>query len=116
MKTTYKITGKILTILFGFGMLFHLNMYANGIDKMEATSSSNLVAIEMENEIIVEDWMIDLNLWSDGQVEKDVAEEELSIEDWMTDASLKHWVSSESNNVNESEIVVENWMTDLEQW
>jgi hypothetical protein len=116
MKATYTMTGKILVIFISLGMLLHLNSYANGNDKSEAINTSYENAIEIDNEVEVEEWMMNLDLWTGNPSDVDVVEEEMNIEGWMINAGENHWDISSSEEINEPEIEVENWMTDLSKW
>jgi hypothetical protein len=58
----------------------------------ESSSEGSLYLEEaLEEEIMIEDWMLNANdeFWTSAKKENDVEEEELTVEDWMID--LDYW-------------------------
>ncbi len=107
----------MVAIILYLGMLVQANVFAGENKAPEMNSSVHAISVEMENELQVEGWMVDLGSWCGANVLNKSVEDELSVEDWMIHANEKYWeVSTSVKSSYEPEFGVEDWMTDLSQW
>ena len=114
MKTLYKtLVNTLLTL--------SLTLCLSIISTVLASESP--VAFPMneeviEDNIVVENWMTDLNNWNVIEATDDFSSEfeaDFTVENWMLNADKTNWTLCE-NVEEESEMKVENWMSDLAKW
>lgn len=133
MKTTIKQFATLTVLSF---LLLTVNANAHGravkhtcFDESEATlqlvswmtkeiiwevNSADITefAEEAESEQIVENWMIDTEIWNFNSVFPEETEAGLTIENWMTDYNVWNVETTE----NETGLSVEPWMISLKKW
>ncbi len=117
MKSRYTYqqhNSRLITI--AFALLFSLSVFGSETEGPKSSKAGS-ADIEMETDVQVEDWMLNLDTWEISNNEYIAVEQELKIEDWMlsADAFTTEKVSLETEET-ESDMVIENWMTDLNQW
>ncbi|MDA3880653.1 MAG: hypothetical protein PF436_09725 [Prolixibacteraceae bacterium] len=75
----------IVTIAFLFASLI-----ASTINRASNAEMVNIAPVEMEEELMIEEWMLDEELWGveeNAEVSNEETESPLEIESWMYDAN-----------------------------
>jgi len=128
MKTIKLYTPVILQAIFlliGF-------ILVNSLSARDAEPASafytNINAVDNENELEVEDWMLSPTEWNSTEenlynnnlsclVTSVDLEDEIQLEPWMLNPNDVFWTQNiELAFSNEDEILLENWMTDAKLW
>jgi hypothetical protein len=118
MKTTLLT----LAVSITFSISFNREANANNNSKLSTPTrgASSIIEIEpiIENNLIIEDWMIDDQHWITTNTKlnnNELMEEEIEIEDWMSDDNFFKF-NSMHFTFNEEPLQIEKWMSDNSYW
>ena len=79
-------------IIILFALLISVNVGKSFVDKKSTGYINKINKIEVENPLLLENWMLNDSIWNGYYVDKNkfeiVQDNELVIEDWMLDSSL----------------------------
>lgn len=113
---------KTKVIIFVLAVLPALSFATN--PKSSFPLDATAVESEISEDYILEDWMLDLDTWTEASAQSNVnslesdswmtvvQENEMELEPWMLDINENTWEVTES----EQELEVEDWMNNPSTW